>query len=370
MVHADRGAAGQALAARCATIDQSSFSALVAEVAGRPVRLGAADVLVVHEVLQRVQQPRRAAGRRTASSSGGPLRSFSTSTAKSLPADPARLASVEPGQRRDARCPTAGGAALADQQVHDEVLDRPARRTGSAGPRRPRGRCRTARLRSVCGESVGHAADRSACEPVRPGPDRDEQGAGTLRDGFARPRGRDPARAVDLHALHARQRAVRRADRRRRLGARLGHRPRRAARVRRPATIADRRRWSRSLALFLGVAILRAVGIVARRLGAGVMQYRMQAHYRRDGHPAVPPAADGLAPAAPDRAAAVQRQLRRRGRLGADRAAADGGRHGRDDGDRGRPDAPHRPRARAGRAARLPAGDRRQRRLPAAVRRR
>ena len=36
------------------------------------------------------------------------------------------------------------------------------------------------------------------------------------------------------------------------------------------------------LALFVGVAILRAVGIVARRLGAGVMQYRMQAHYRRE----------------------------------------------------------------------------------------
>src|SRR6201991_5218679 len=35
------------------------------------------------------------------------------------------------------------------------------------------------------------------------------------------------------------------------------------------------------LALFLGVAMLRAVGIVARRLGAGVMQYRMQAHTRR-----------------------------------------------------------------------------------------
>jgi len=30
------------------------------------------------------------------------------------------------------------------------------------------------------------------------------------------------------------------------------------------------------------VAILRAVGIVARRLGAGIMQYRMQAHYRRE----------------------------------------------------------------------------------------
>jgi ATP-binding cassette, subfamily B, bacterial len=36
------------------------------------------------------------------------------------------------------------------------------------------------------------------------------------------------------------------------------------------------------VALFVAVAILRAVGIVARRLGAGVMQYRMQAHYRRD----------------------------------------------------------------------------------------
>jgi len=35
------------------------------------------------------------------------------------------------------------------------------------------------------------------------------------------------------------------------------------------------------VALFLGVALLRAVGIVARRLGAGVMQYRMQAHTRR-----------------------------------------------------------------------------------------
>ncbi len=35
------------------------------------------------------------------------------------------------------------------------------------------------------------------------------------------------------------------------------------------------------LALFLGVAILRAVGIVARRLGAGVMQFRMQARTRR-----------------------------------------------------------------------------------------
>lgn len=35
------------------------------------------------------------------------------------------------------------------------------------------------------------------------------------------------------------------------------------------------------VALFVGVALLRAVGIVARRLGAGIMQYRMQAHSRR-----------------------------------------------------------------------------------------
>lgn len=34
-------------------------------------------------------------------------------------------------------------------------------------------------------------------------------------------------------------------------------------------------------ALFIGVALLRAVSIVARRWGAGVMQYRMQAHDRR-----------------------------------------------------------------------------------------
>jgi ABC-type multidrug transport system fused ATPase/permease subunit len=36
------------------------------------------------------------------------------------------------------------------------------------------------------------------------------------------------------------------------------------------------------VALFVGVAILRAVGIVARRVGAGVMQYRLQAAYRRE----------------------------------------------------------------------------------------
>jgi ABC-type multidrug transport system fused ATPase/permease subunit len=35
------------------------------------------------------------------------------------------------------------------------------------------------------------------------------------------------------------------------------------------------------IALFLGIAILRAIGVVGRRVGAGVMQYRLQATYRR-----------------------------------------------------------------------------------------
>src|SRR4051812_41616775 len=34
-------------------------------------------------------------------------------------------------------------------------------------------------------------------------------------------------------------------------------------------------------ALFIGVAVVRGISIVARRWGAGVMQYRMQAHDRR-----------------------------------------------------------------------------------------
>jgi len=34
-------------------------------------------------------------------------------------------------------------------------------------------------------------------------------------------------------------------------------------------------------ALILGVAILKVVGIVGRRVGAGIVQYRLQASYRR-----------------------------------------------------------------------------------------
>jgi ABC-type multidrug transport system fused ATPase/permease subunit len=35
------------------------------------------------------------------------------------------------------------------------------------------------------------------------------------------------------------------------------------------------------VSLFLGIAVLRAIGVVGRRIGAGVMQYRLQATYRR-----------------------------------------------------------------------------------------
>ena len=92
--------------------------------------------------------------------------------------------------------------------------------------------------------------------------------------------GRDQARALGVHAVHDRQPALRRPDRRRRVGARLVDPARRAARRSRTATIGSGLLVA-VLALFLGVALLRAVGIVARRLGAGIMQYRMQAHSRR-----------------------------------------------------------------------------------------
>ena len=111
------------------------------------------------------------------------------------------------------------------------------------------------------------------------------------------------------------------------------------------------------LALFLGVAILRAVGIVARRLGAGIMQYRMQAHSRREvtrQYLSLPmewhqrhPTGELLSNANSDVEAAWAPI--------APLPMAVGTR--RDDGDRDRPDALHRPRDGDRRAARLPARD-------------
>ena len=166
-------------------------------------------------------------------------------------------------------------------------------------------------------------------------------------------------------ALHPRQRALRRAHRRRRVGARLVDRPRRAARRSRTARSATACCWP-----VLGALPRRRDPARGRHRGAPPRRRRHAvphagAHPPRR-HPSVPLAADGVAPAPPDRPAALQRQRRRRGRLGPDRAAADGGRHGRDDGDRDRADVRRRPGARPGRAAGLPGRDRRQPRLPAA----
>ena len=113
------------------------------------------------------------------------------------------------------------------------------------------------------------------------------------------------------------------------------------------------------------VALVTSIGVVGRRAAGGAVTYRMQARYRREvtrQYLRLPmawhhrhPTGQLLSNANSDVEAAWH----------ADRAAADGGRRRRDAGHR-RPSRWCWPtRAGAGRAARLPAGDRRQRRLPA-----
>ncbi len=195
--------------------------------------------------------------------------------------------------------------------------------------------------------------------------DLTNQSRGTLQGRVRRDRCRDPARAGDLHAVDSRQPAVRGVDRRGCLGARLGDGPRGASGVQ------DRRRAGRwplddPRAVRGGrVAACRGHRRPAAGCGRHAVPHAGALPPRR--HPAVPPPSHVLAPAAPHRPAALERELRRRGRLGADRAAADGCRHDRDDGDRGGSDASHRRSARGGGAARLPAGHRHQHRLPTAA---
>ena len=113
------------------------------------------------------------------------------------------------------------------------------------------------------------------------------------------------------------------------LGARPGHRPGGRAGVphrRDDHRRAGRRPRSRSSA----VALLKAAGIVGRRLGRGRHAVPAAGALPARGDQAVPATAAVLAPAAPDRAAAVQRERRRRGHLVPDRAAADGGRRAGD----------------------------------------
>ena len=177
------------------------------------------------------------------------------------------------------------------------------------------------------------------------------------------PVGRHQARAHRLHGRDAGSRALRGAHRGRRVGARLGHpaRPDPGVRHRR-----DRHRHAG-----LGGRPLHGRGDPARgrhrrpspRRRHHVLPDAVPHAPRRD--PAVPVPADGVAPAAPDRPAALQRLLRRRGGVVADHAPADGARHRRDDGHRGRADVHRRCRAGPRRPARLPRRRRGEPALPA-----
>ena len=170
-------------------------------------------------------------------------------------------------------------------------------------------------------------------------------------------RGRRSGASRSIFTLATSEPALRRDHRGRRLGARLGHRARRDPRVRDGR---DRHRPALG-----GARALHGRGDPPRgrhrrpapRRRRHAVPHAVPHPPRRD--PPVPHPADGVAPAPPDRPAAVQRLLRRRGRLGADHAAADGGRHRRDDGRRGGADVRRRPRAGHGRAARLPGRHRR-----------
>ena len=103
----------------------------------------------------------------------------------------------------------------------------------------------------------------------------------TLRRGLGLLARGGPPRAADLRGRGRRQRGLRRDDGRLGLGARPGDRPGRSSR---PSDDGARRRLPSSAAglAIVGCRVLKAAGIVARRLGAGVMQYRLQASYRRE----------------------------------------------------------------------------------------
>ena len=90
------------------------------------------------------------------------------------------------------------------------------------------------------------------------------------------------------------------------VGRRGGSRVQPAPRRRRPS-------WAWSPRRSSGISVLRVASIFGRRLGAGYMQFRLQARYRRAVTRRYLALPLGLAPAARHRHAAVQRQLRRRG---------------------------------------------------------
>ena len=74
-------------------------------------------------------------------------------------------------------------------------------------------------------------------------------------------------------------------------------------------------------AALVGLSLLKVCGIFGRRLGAGLMQFRLQAAYRRRVTRRYLELPLSLAPPARHRHTAVQRQLRCRGAVVPDRAA-------------------------------------------------
>src|SRR4051812_1037402 len=264
--HADRCIAGHPLA-RHAHHRPQKLLLVRSQRPRRPLRLRAPDVLVVHEVLDRVHDDvdlrhgkRREGGR--------PVAELLDQHREVPPSDSPVLVLGEPRQRRN-RDPHSRGTALTHQQVYDEVLDRPPIAQGRLVTADLQGK--VAQLGALGLGHPGHGLDRRVV-PV-------SKREGTLRDGFA-VLGVAIRREPWIFTLST-------------LGSLLFG----------ALTVADAwvLGWSTDhvivpafrtgevpvgglltiLALFVAVAILRAVGIVARRLGAGVMQYRMQAHYRR-----------------------------------------------------------------------------------------
>ena len=189
------------------------------------------------------------------------------------------------GARRGGRCPSPrSSVGRVRAQLVEQVGQLPAlalRRTSGEEELIRRRLPRRTRPRPSA-RALSRPNDRVASEspPVRPKENRGPP-----------PRRRRPARTPPCAARHRRaaghvhprrpgQQPVRRDDRRQRLGDRRDHRPRASC----PA-FADGATTAAALALaaaaIIGVALLKIVGILGRRLFAGIMSYRLQADYRR-----------------------------------------------------------------------------------------
>ena len=163
-----------------------------------------------------------------------------------------------------------------------------AGRATRAGPTWPRSGARTLRATTWHSLTVPRRQARHQRRAVgnadRAEDRADDRGRGSTRAGFA-VLGVAIRREPRVFAISTvGSRPVRRVDGGRRVGAGLVDRPRRAPAFR-DGEIDAGLLWA-VLGLFLGVALLRAVGIVARRVGAGIMQFRMQAAHPTGGDPA------------------------------------------------------------------------------------